>query len=256
MRRNLLLLITLIAWAIVMLVNGRNLQVGDSKAIAGIHKSPGLAMEFAQNQQEVKDLLGDPDHTPVADATTKNWQAMRRQQYLDFVLIALYWSFFVFVISAAMRASGSAPRLGRLVAILISLAALADILEDVAILETLQSPPGNLYPFPFGVAKWLCFFGVLGFSSPVFLRYPGLGSFSFPVNRWIRWLTLVTGVAFLAASLLGLAAVAGAYMGRGSLFEGASIALLVSFLAVLILFLTGAGLSRSLKADTRASAAG
>jgi hypothetical protein len=256
MRRNLLLLIALITWSSVLLINSRTFQVDDSKAISGIHKSPGLAMEFARNQQEVKDLLGDPDQTPVAAATTKNWQAMRRQQYLDFVLIVLYWSFFVFAISAAMRASGAAPRLGWLVAILISLAALADILEDVAILETLQSQPGNLYPFPFGVAKWLCFFGVLGFSSPLFLRYPGLGSFSFPANRRIRWLILVTGVAFLAASLLGLAAVAGAYMGKGSLFAGASIALLVSFLAVLVLFLAGAGLAPSQKAATRASAAG
>jgi hypothetical protein len=255
MRRNLFLLFALIIWAIVLLVNGRNFQVGDSKAIAGIHKSPGLAMEFAQNQQQVKDLLGDPGQTPVTEATTKNWQTMRCQQYLDFVFIALYWSFFVFVISAAMRASGSAPRLGWLVAILISLAAVADILEDVAILEMLQSPPGNLYPFPFGVAKWLSFFGVLGFSSLLFLRYPGRGSLSFPVNRWIRGLTLVTGVAFLAASLLGLAAVAGAYMGRGSLFAGANIALLVSFLAVLILFLAGAGLLRSQKVAIRASAA-
>jgi hypothetical protein len=255
MRRNLLLLVALIAWSIVMLVSSRTFQVDECKAIAGIHKSPGLAMEFAHNQQQVKDLLGDPDQTPVSDATTKNWQAMRRQQYLDFVLIALYWSFFVFVISAAMRASGSAPRLGWLVAVLISLAAVADILEDVAILEILQSPPGNLYPFPFGVAKWLCFFGVLGFSSPVFLGYPKFGSFSFPVNRWIRWLSLATGVAFLTASLLGLAAVAGAYTGRGSLFACASIALLVSFLAVLILFLAGAGLLHSQTAATRASAA-
>jgi hypothetical protein len=45
-------------------------------------------------------------------------------------------------------------------------------------------------------------------------------------------------------------------MGRESLFAGASIALLVSFLAVLILFLAGAALLQSLKTDARASAAG
>src|SRR5215472_2617791 len=139
-------------------------QLADSKPIAGI-KNPGLAMQFAQSEKDVKGLLGDPDpQAGHAQAARDNRQIMREQQYLDFVFMALYWMFFVLVVSVAMRASAKGRWLGWLVAAVISLTVVADVFENIGILSAVRVPSGSFWPFPFAVTKWLLFFATLGLS--------------------------------------------------------------------------------------------
>jgi hypothetical protein len=244
MRRDLLMLVVMILWSLWMIISAKKFKVDDSRSIAGIRKSPGVAMEFARRPQEVVDLLGDPDahDRAAAQAAHDNRQAMKRQQYLDFVFIVLYWMVFVFAIAAAMRQA--VPWLGGLLVALISAAAVADVLEDIGILGAVGAFHCPFWPFPFGVTKWLMFFAALGLSSLLFLFYPRFGTFPSSFPGWADWPRLVVGATFLAGSAVGIAAVAGAVRGHGSLFALAQLALLVGFIALLILFVAGAAVTR------------
>ena len=236
MQRELLLLVLLVVCGIVLALNGNRVKAVPGSSIAGI-RNPGLAMEFASSASEVSGLLDTKD----PDQAARNRSALRIQQWIDFLFIFLYWALFFYVIGGALlkSAAPTASALGIALAILITIAALADVLEDIGILLALRPQyNGGFWPFHFGVTKWLCFFLALLVSSQFFLRYPRLGTF--PVTpSWWHFLAIVIGVFFLGSSLIGLAGTLGAVRGNGAWIIVASYGFPLPFLLLLIWFWVG-----------------
>lgn len=252
MRRNLTILLALILWSILMIINVRfeapKEQFGPTgQLISGI-TNPGLVMQFVHTQEQVFHLLGDPGPKHDKEPWAANQKVMRQQQYLDFVFIVLYWGLFVFVVSPPMRQSKNrlAQRLGWLALICITVAAIADYVEDAAILSAINLPnTSNFWPYHYAIVKWSFFFITLGLSSPLFLLYPKFGNFTL-LTTWTKWPRLITGPAFLAGSILGLIGIASILARQNGVFlKYAEAALLAGFLSLLVFFLPGVGFLQS-----------
>lgn len=202
-------------WGLMMQWVGKPLQ-SNGAAIAGITR-PSLAMQLAHDQTDVICVLGPADS---AQGVT-NRKIVARLQYLDFVFILLYWLLFVFIIDRALRDS---KRLSVFVTICISVAAVLDVLENLGILSAVGVlREGLLWPHWFSVFKWLFFLLAVGFSAPLFLRYPKLGSYGNADNRVTWALSRLAGLEFIAAALSGLSGLAGSYFDDASMIVRASI---------------------------------
>lgn len=201
---KLLILLLLVFGALSL--NGCRVQKTGS-TVAGISE-PGLAMQFATSEKQVSTLLDGKD---ARTANEDNRQVLRWQQWIDFLYIALYWAFFFYVIGGPMRSESSAvPILGKILAVLITVAALADVLEDIGILLALNSGyAGSFWPFPFAVTKWFCFYLALLCAAAFFIFYSRLGAFPMPTSR-LNWLGFFIGIALAASSIIGLAGILGA----------------------------------------------
>lgn len=250
MRRKLTVLLAMISCAILLSINGCRFKAPKSPSdpagilVSGIDpKQRGLLMQFVHSRAQVVNLLGNPAQKEDAAVAQWNRKIMRQQQYLDFAFIILYWTFFVFVLSASMRRSSNrAGRLlGWMVFICISVAALADFTEDAGILNALDlQGTSGFWPYNYGLTKWAFLFLALGISSLLFLRYPKFGDFSdlrkdWPIPR------IATGIAFLAGSVLGIIGViAIAAWGNGVWLTYGQLGLL-GFATLFIFFLGGAG---------------
>jgi len=214
MVRDLVLLLLLAASAVTLMIHGRQLQPKADSHIAGLNGNAGVQMEFAKNSTDVSGLLGE------AGLDNPNWAIMRQQQYLDFPFIVLYWAVFFYTIGGPLRNSTASAghTLGYLLGLFITIAALADFLEDGGILAALSSShQGLLWPFPFGVTKWLFVFLSLGLSGCFLVSYPKLGVFAFPASTLTTALVRITGAFFLAAGLTGLIGAVGAIFQKGPL---------------------------------------
>lgn len=202
MKRNLVLLLALIAWFLIMRHNLAPFQL-QRACVAGLQGSPGVAIELASDGNQVACLL-----EPVKGISSdEKRQIMREQQYLDGIFIPLYWAFFWFVIGGPLWSSGTTAgrALGLLLRLSVTLAAIADYLEDMAILSAICSTyQGHLWPFTFGFPKWLFFLLGLGFSGVFFLGYPKFGAFSASAPRWKIQAARFLGILILAVSALGL----------------------------------------------------
>lgn len=206
MRPALKLFVILIVVGTALSFNGRRVQKTNS-TIGGISE-PGLAMEFASSEGQVKDLLDGKDaRTP----NEQNRQVLRWQQWIDFLFIAVYWAFFFYAIGGPMRSERSAaPILGQILGLLITVAALADVLEDIGILLALNPTyAGSFWPYWFGVTKWFCLFLGLFSAAAFFITYPRLGAFPMPSPK-LNWLGIVIGIALAVSSIAGLVWVLGA----------------------------------------------
>ena len=202
MKRNLVLLIVLIAWAAIMRHNLAPFKL-QRPCVAGFQGSPGVQIELASDASQVACLL-EPANDVSSD--TKR-QIMREQQYLDGILIPLYWAIFWFVIGGPLWASGNIAgrALGLLLRVSVTVAAIADYLEDMAILSAICSTyQGRLWPFTFGFPKWLFFLLALGLSGVFFIGYPKFGAFSASVPHWKTLAARFLGVVLLVISGLGL----------------------------------------------------
>lgn len=107
----------------------------------------------------------------------------------------------------SLWASGNIARAsaGLLLRVSVSVAAIADYLEDMAILSAICSTyQGHLWPFTFGFPKWLFFLLALGFSGVFFLGYPKFGAFSASAPRWKTLAARFLAVVLLMISALGL----------------------------------------------------
>ena len=226
MGRNLLILIVLIACASLLKYNERY-KGNDPVKDHLVQNLPnrGVVMQFTQSREQVIALLGNPDEKDPKNPDEKsaearnaeaNWATMTRQQYIDFVFIPLYWALFFFALSGPMRRSGNSVGriLGWLTAICVTVAAIADYVEDFAILHALGKGGVNFWPCNFAAAKWTFFYVTIGISSLLFLFYPKLGNFSRTQegsSSWLRWTTAglrwTTGLAFLAGSIEALIAI-------------------------------------------------
>lgn len=202
MKRNLVLLLALIAWFLIMRHNLAPFKL-QRPCVAGLQGSPGVQIELASDVGDVGCLL-EPANGFSSDAKR---QLMGEQQYLDGIFIPLYWAFFWFVIGGPLWNSGkSAGRaLGLLLRASVTVAAIADYLEDMAILSAICATyQGHLWPFTFGFPKWLFFLLALGFSGVFFLGYPKFGAFSASASRWKTLAARFVGIICLAGSALGL----------------------------------------------------
>lgn len=224
-----MLLTAFMLWGLVMQWVGGPLE-SNGAAIAGITR-PSLAVQLAHDQTDVICMLGPADS---AQGVT-NRRIVARLQYLDFFFILFYWLLFVFVIGQALRDS---KWLSVFVTICISAAAILDVMENFGILSAVGVlREGLLWPHWFSVYKWLFFFLAAGFSAPLFLRYPKLGSFGNANNRGTWAFSRLTGVLFIGAALTGLAGVAGSYFDHASLIVKASIFYLPGFFFFWLLLL-------------------
>lgn len=238
MKRHFVLLLALVVWGVIQMVNIRQLQAHCQVCVAGIRGDPGIQMELVDKASQVTCLLGQLGMEPG----DSNRQIMREQQYLDFVFIPIYWAFFYFAIGGALRGSGAAA--GRAIAkwlrLFISIAAVADYLEDAAILRALDPTyHGAILPFPFGFTKWLFFFLALAVSSLLFLRYPKLGSFPMAPSRLDSAAHWLVGLSFLVGALLGLAGTIGTFANQGSLLLLGLLPVLFGIAVLLLWFWRG-----------------
>jgi len=238
MQRHFLLLVAMISWSIVLALNGSQLQAPSKVCIPYIKLGPGIQMELVRNGSQVSSLLGQAGMEPG----DSNRQIMREQQYLDFIFIPLYWAFFYYAIGGAFRNTGGVGfSLAKWLRIVISIAAVADYLEDVAILWALRpSYNGPVWPFPFGFTKWLFFFLTVGFSAVLFLRYPKFGSFP-TGSRWAGWV----GFLFLGSALCGILGTFSVVLPQECLLPVSVDLLIVGLLLLLLWFWKGLKTQRS-----------
>jgi hypothetical protein len=190
---------------------------------------PGLAMEFAASPKDVANAF---ELKPDSSSKMKEAEMKERvccQQYLDFVFILLYAMVFYLVIGRTLRAFGTEAAwwMGTLVCIFIIAAAVADFLEDFAILHVLRSDHPAFWPMWFGISKWIAFFLAMGCSAALFLDRSGNTIFSNVLPGWFSLLVAVSGVLLLAGALLGFTGLAGLSRGCGYLVSmGAGFTLL------------------------------
>lgn len=278
MGRNLLILIALIACSFLLRCNERY-KGNDPAKDHLVQNLPnrGVVMQFTQSREQVIALLGNPDEKDPTSPDGKsaearnaeaNWATMVRQQYIDFVFIPLYWALFFFALSGPMRCSGNGAGriLGRLAAICITAAAIADYVEDFAILHVLGKGEGNFWPCNYAAMKWTFFYLTIGISSLLFLFYPKLGSFSGTQEggpSWLRWTTAglrwTTGFAFLAGSIEALIAIPiilssqrnGEWLARAQ-----KLGIVLGFLLLLLFFVVSWIAERVIHRQARTLAAG
>lgn len=240
MARDLLLLLLLLLCGIALFVNGRRVHPMPHSSISGIEGNPGLAMEFARSQDQVTALLGPPN----TEQAISNRKIMAWQQYIDFFYIVLYWAFFFFVVGGPMRASHmlAGRLLGQLLGVLITVAAIADILEDIGILLALRPGyEGPFWPFGFGVTKWLCFYVALLSSTAFFAAYPRLGNFPMASSR-LDLVAIAVGILLFVSSvagLIGAIGAAGSIPDQAAWLPKAFLPLLIAFPLLLAWFASG-----------------
>lgn len=208
MKRYFYLLIAFAIWTFVMIV----VAVGPETIGKGGIAKPGLAMEFASSTTDVENAFTlKPESCPRIPDGVLKYQVIR-QQYLDFVFIGLYWAVFFFVIGRSLMLSpgGVAWIFGLLVCICITLAAIADVLEDVAILHVICGGH-RFWPLWFGAPKWMFYFLAMGFSAALFFLRPATVFATPPTARFSGLVTvsvIVSGVLLTAGSLAGLTSLA------------------------------------------------
>jgi len=184
------------------------LKPARADALHGLKPSQlGIAVELARSQSDFLQMVGSPgagSGSPVA--STRSW--LGRQQYLDFLYIALYVVLFWILGGVEMSEGFSgAFLLGVAARAAIVLAGGFDVIEDVAILRALRGNPFTQAIRTFGLPKWGFFFLAALLVSAWFLYFclhsPAVGGAG-GVNRALAGLT---GLLLAAGGCLGLAGV-------------------------------------------------
>jgi hypothetical protein len=200
----------------------------------------GLAVELARNQADFIQMVGSPaggSGSPAA--STRSW--LRRQQYFDFIFIALYATLFWILGGVEMSAGFSgAFFLGAAARAAIVLAAGFDVMEDLAILRALRGAPFRQPIRTFGVPKWGFFLLAALLVSASFL-YVGFQPLALGGAGGVdRALAGLTGLLLAAGGLLGLAGLirgSGVLIGVATTYGIAPATL--ALLALLVLSRTG-----------------
>jgi hypothetical protein len=161
------LVITTIGWFAVMSYASRQLSKPqcseDEWAVKCALESPGVDVQLATSPAEFKRALSGNN------AEQTNIKAMRANTYLDFVLIALYWSVF-FVLAGEYQSA-----LSRYLRWTISIAATFDILENVTLLRAFRdlerSGAATVLPRTFSLIKWAAFAVAIVFLALTTLKF-------------------------------------------------------------------------------------
>jgi hypothetical protein len=177
-----ILILALSAWAILMWA-ATSFQGNEANRI--------LRVELGSDSAQLNQAVAGPGNDGIAH----NIQMVVRNTYMDYVFILLYWLTFV---SLAMLAGRMGKRvLGACAALLISGAAVNDVLENGAILTAMQ-----VKPFTDAVAvdisefsqwKWVFFF----LASILLGLAIALNHHISHVRRWSGGLFIASGVAGL-----------------------------------------------------------
>lgn len=133
-----------------MVLAGRPSFTNASLPVRGI-ADPVVALQTARNAAEVEAILGD--------APSPDREVMRIKQYVDFALIAGYLALALTIAAALARTRRR--RLALVIGGVAVLAALADVLENLATLRVVNLPLGQLTPTMLdalrftSVTKWI-----------------------------------------------------------------------------------------------------
>jgi hypothetical protein len=157
---------------------------------------PNLASELAESRADIEQIVG-PSTTPEGQA---NRSILRWLQILDLPFIAGYTLLFVALGRLeSTRAFAGASVLGLAACGMALATAVADLLEDAAILRALGGREVSVRRF--GVPKWLFFYMTLIGLSGLFFSY-------FSTREGAEhWLALLIGILFVLVGLAGAAAV-------------------------------------------------
>jgi hypothetical protein len=134
-------LIAFVILSLVMYWIGCRLTPAPDAELHGLKRNQlGIAVELASSQPDFIKMVGSPSDGSEAVASTRSW--LRRQQYLDFLFIALYVVLF-WILGGVEMADGfpGAFLLGAATRVAIVIAGGFDVIEDVAILRALRGDP-------------------------------------------------------------------------------------------------------------------
>lgn len=270
-RAGTILGVLTIAWGILL-----GVQLSGHLGSCGLPNNltrPGLAMELANNRQEVTQIVGPCQGThcmPNEGAKCSDGKevcpdkisALERQQRLDYVFIVLYALFFIYIGVLNLRFSGIPFQEGdkpgkkwlsgisrwvgvvggALVLFLTVFAAWWDWQENNRILEVLKDIPQLCSSDPIYVRcaayyKWGAIFAAIGCASPLFIFWPGKTRRVAGKRKslFVTLLAWLTALAALTSAFTGLAAF---HYGQDQRLESAAGTLSVTLLlAVLTLAL-------------------
>ncbi len=208
-RLAFIVLLAFAAVALVMAGISTRLKPAPKRNLHGLGDAQlGIAVELARDQADFDQMVGLPAAGPGSTSTpTRTW--LRRQQFLDFLFIALYVALF-WLLGGVEKSAGFpvARLLGTAAQAAIVCAGLCDVLEDVAILRALAGSPEILPIRTFGLPKWGLFFLAALLLSAWFLHFSfhAAGAAGAP-SGLDRVLAGLIGLLLAAGSLLGLAGV-------------------------------------------------
>jgi len=214
-----IVLMAFVALAVVMARISTCLRPAPKAELHGLGDTQlGIAVELARDQPDFDQMVGLPAAGPGSTSiSTRSW--LRRQQFLDFLFIALYVALF-WLLGGVEKSAGFpvAWLLGTAAQAAIVCAGLCDVLEDVAILRALAGSPKTLPIRTFGLPKWGLFFLAALLLSAWFFRFSfhplaagAAGAAGAPSLD--RALAGLIGLLLAAGGLLGLA---GVLRGRGA----------------------------------------
>jgi len=184
-------------WVAVVVLGGVLSVLGSryekAPEVAGKGPRLGLAVELVATPVAFAELVGAAG-TARGD---RNRRLLRLGTWIDFPFIAAYGGFF-FVLGLGERLGtfAGAALLGFITLGAIALAAVFDVLEDLAILRALagRAPRGVRR---FGIPKWYFYFLAAASVAPLFILHPGRGAVS-----------LAAGILLPAGAVVGLWAIA------------------------------------------------
>jgi hypothetical protein len=206
--------------AVVMTVIGAKLKPPAGTRLLDDLK-PSLAAELAESRADIERIVGPAD----SKEGQANRSILRWLQILDLPFIVGYTLlFFALGQLESTRAFAGASILGLVSRGTALVAAVADLLEDAAILRALGGQEVSVRRF--GLPKWLFFYLTLIGLSVLFFSL-------FSPNRDLKpWLALLIGILFALAGLGGAAAV---LRRKFRWLRYTNLAVLVAFLTLLIL---------------------
>jgi len=184
----------LLALSVVMGVRGARIRIPAGTKLPNQLK-PTLAAELARSREDVDRIVGSSE-SPEGRA---NRSVLRLQQYLDLPFIVGYvLLFFALGSFESTLAFAGASVLGLASRGSAVVAAVADLLEDRAILQAVNGREGSVRRF--GLPKWLFIFLALIGQSVLFFFFPA-------PNHFQQGLALLIGIVFLIGGLGGVVSI-------------------------------------------------
>lgn len=152
-------------------------------------QSPVVALEFARGPGEVIQILGG--------LPSENRETMIVKTHLDFVFIAAYTLVFLTVSAILVSRGGWRLWAGAAAAVLAAATGILDVVENLRILEIVDTPPQMLTEAitealnTAAMWKWTCAFVAIGLQSTLFLLAA-------------EWRVRVVGIVFLLCAVMGM----------------------------------------------------
>ncbi|MBX9601161.1 MAG: hypothetical protein K2X35_09155 [Bryobacteraceae bacterium] len=179
---------SLIALAVVCYLQFGEPRFSGPANVRGM-RSPVVALEFARDPGEVIQILGG--------LPSENRETMVVKTHLDFVFIAAYTLVFLTVSAILVTRGGWRLWAGAAAAVLAAATGMLDVVENLRILEIVDTPPQMLTGAlteglnTAAIWKWTCAFLAIGLQSALFLL---------ATERRVR----VVGILFLLCAVTGM----------------------------------------------------